>query len=138
MVQYLFVYGTLLPGLAPPRMARIVSRLRDAGPAYARGKLYSLGKYPGAVLRKQGPKVWGRLFVIPEAPEFLQKMDEYEELDSAHPGRSEYVRQLQTIFLCSGKRTPAWVYVYNRRPGRALRIASGDFAAWRQMKLRKK
>src|SRR5437773_94399 len=42
MPEYLFVYGTLVPGQAPPAIAAAVARLSDAGPATIAGRLLDL------------------------------------------------------------------------------------------------
>src|SRR4051794_6778720 len=50
MTSLLFVYGTLLPGQAPPAMRDLIARMSDLGPATVRGRLYDLGAYPGIIL----------------------------------------------------------------------------------------
>jgi gamma-glutamylcyclotransferase (GGCT)/AIG2-like uncharacterized protein YtfP len=48
MSAYLFAYGTLQPGLAPPDVALLVARLMPIGEGLARGVLYDLGRYASA------------------------------------------------------------------------------------------
>ncbi len=45
--ETLFVYGTLLPGLAPAELLPLFSRLRSLGAAGVAGLLWDLGSYPG-------------------------------------------------------------------------------------------
>jgi gamma-glutamylcyclotransferase (GGCT)/AIG2-like uncharacterized protein YtfP len=128
MKHYLFSYGTLQPGLAPPAIAPTVRRLRLLGRAFTYGSLYDLGRYPGAVLHKSGSKVWGSLLALPDAPEILQRLDDYEGFDPAHPAASEFLRMKHSVVLEAGTKTmAAWLYAYNRRPGGAPRIPNGDF-----------
>ena len=129
MKQYLFSYGTLQPGLAPPAIAPVARRLRPIGTGVVHRFLFDLGKYPGAVLCNTGPRIWGRVVALPEDPEVLDRLDEYEGFNPAHPDTSEYLRKQCTVLIEAGKRSlHAWIYVYNRRPGSAPRIMSGVFS----------
>ena len=135
--QYLFVYGTLLPGQAPAAMARIVRRLRRVGRGSVGGHLYDLGRYPGAILGKPSAGktsalVHGQVFELPDDPEILRRLDQYEGFDRDRPQGSEFVRCERPVVLQGGKRTTCWVYAYNRFPGRAPRIAGGDFSQSRR------
>ena len=49
-MKHLFVYGTLLTGLAPDAVAGVVHRCRVVGAGVVRGRLFDLGAYPGCVL----------------------------------------------------------------------------------------
>ena len=71
MSQYLFVYGTLLPELAPAKMAKAVARLKLVGTATIRGRLYDLGNYPGARLGGGG-RIRGRVFEVEPGRELLR------------------------------------------------------------------
>jgi hypothetical protein len=53
MSDYLFVYGTLQPGVAPREIADAVEELKVIGNATVRGVLYDLGEFPGAVLNPE-------------------------------------------------------------------------------------
>jgi len=126
--QYLFVYGTLLPGRAPAEIAPIVRRLRAVGDGFVRGRLYDLGEYPGVVLDETGKEIPGKIFRLPEEPEVLKRLDEYEEFDAAQPEGSLFVRKEWPVIRRGGNRTlVCWVYVYNQQAGAAPTIMSGDF-----------
>src|SRR5689334_9309341 len=76
--RFVFVYGTLLPGLAPPVIADVVNTLRVIGPATVPGRLYHLGAYPGCVLDGACDGViHGQLLEIPD-PAALERLDWYE------------------------------------------------------------
>jgi gamma-glutamylcyclotransferase (GGCT)/AIG2-like uncharacterized protein YtfP len=82
---YLFSYGTLLPQHAPREIASTVRRLRRVGQGLVRGRLYDLGDYPGAVLTRNGPLIRGLVFELPEDPEVLERLDQYENLTGRVP-----------------------------------------------------
>lgn len=116
--QYLFVYGTLLPGRAPAEIAPTVDRLRTVGDGFVRGRLYDLGEYPGIVLDETGEEIPGKIFRLPKEPEVLKRLDEYEEFDAAQPEGSLFVRKEWPVTRKDGNRKlVCWVYVYNPHPG---------------------
>ena len=134
MTQYIFLYGTLLPDHAPAQIAPAVARLRSVGRGQVQGWLYDLGSYPGAVLRKAGPPIYGEVFELPDDPEILRRMDAYEEFDPERRQSTEFVRQQCPVAMQDGRKIRCWVYVYNRDPGAAPRIVGGAFAVWRRSK----
>lgn len=136
MKKYLFSYGTLLPEHAPAEIAPVVRRLRAVGRGKVHGRLYDLGEYPGAVLTKSGPVIIGQIFELPDGPEVIEKLDQYEGFDPAHPQGSLFVRKRSLVTVGNGKRMWCWVYVYNRPPGSAPALSGGDFSKLRSQKSR--
>lgn len=135
--KYLFTYGTLLPRKAPAEIAPAVRRLRRVGRGFVHGHLYDLGEYPGAVLRKTGPLILGQVFELPDDPDVLSKLDEYEGFDPAHPQGSLFVRKKWPVTFEGKKRkVTCWVYIYNRHPGTAPSIVGGDFSRARNHRIR--
>lgn len=135
--KYLFTYGTLSPGKAPAEIAPAVRRLRRVGRGFVHGHLYDLGEYPGAVLRKTGPVILGQIFELPDDPDVLNKLDEYEGFDPSHPQGSLFVRKRWPVTFEGEKRkVTCWVYIYNRHPGTAPSIGSGDFSKARNHRAR--
>ena len=128
MAEYLFSYGTLQPELAPAEIASVIRQFRPIGRASIAGILYDLGDYPGAVLGETNLRVWGQVFELPKDPGVLRQLDEYEEFDPAEIESSQFVRTECDGTLESGTMIKVWVYMYNREPGSAPRIASGSFA----------
>ena len=123
MSDYLFVYGTLLPGLAPAPIARAASRLLPVGEGFVRGILYDLGRYPGAVADPESNKrIAGVVAELPDDPGFLKQLDDYEGLIAQSPETSEFVRERQTAHLADGRRLECWFYCYNGKPDRSLAI----------------
>lgn len=132
MPAYLFVYGTLLPGLRPSALGDPMARCVDRGPGSVPGRLYDLGPYPGAVLDPQGTaRIHGRVFELPGDRDVLPALDRYEGYDPARMGNSLYLRVTQRVDLADGGSILCWVYVYNRDPGEAGMIPGGDYAGWR-------
>jgi gamma-glutamylcyclotransferase (GGCT)/AIG2-like uncharacterized protein YtfP len=132
MKQYLFSYGTLVPGRAPAEIAPTVRKLRPIGPGKVRGRLYDLGNYPGAVLNKTASIISGEVFELPESPNILVKLDEYEGFDPANPQGSLFVRKRRLVSLNGGKKKWCWIYVYNRPLGHAPTLHNGDFSKSRR------
>src|SRR5258708_20900133 len=104
MKRYLFSYGTLLPQRAPAEIAPVVRHMRRIGPGKVRGRIYDLGDYPGAVLSKSGPIILGEVFELPDKPDILGKLDEYEGFDAANPQGSLFVRKRWLVTLDRGKK----------------------------------
>jgi gamma-glutamylcyclotransferase (GGCT)/AIG2-like uncharacterized protein YtfP len=129
MSEYLFLYGTLLPGDATGEPSRIVSSLKRVGSGTVRGRLYDFGDYPGAVLdRSAKTSIKGELFELPNDDSALRALDDYEEFDRTDQETSLFVRTRTMARLRDGRRLNAWVYVYNRDPGSARLIPSGDYS----------
>lgn len=124
--NYLFVYGTLLPGKAPREIAPVVRKLRPVGDGFVRGRLYDLGEYPGAIPARTGQLIAGKIFEIPEEADLLKRLDEYEEFNAEEPEGSLFLRKKWPVTRATGKRRLlCWIYVYNRSP-EPQRTLSGD------------
>jgi gamma-glutamylcyclotransferase (GGCT)/AIG2-like uncharacterized protein YtfP len=132
MPAHLFLYGTLLPDLAPAELRDVVARLRHLGPAHVPGVLYDLGDFPGALVDPASPdRVVGRVFRLPDDPGVLAALDAHEGFEPADPAGSLFLRVERTVTLPDGGRLACWVYAYNRDPGQAPRVPHGDYARWR-------
>ena len=112
MKEYLFVYGTLLPDTATAPISSVVNRLRRAGPATVRGRLYDMGGFPG-MIADGDQNVSGELLIICATSAWL-RLDLYEGYDRANPERSFFRRERCVATLPDGQQMPAWVYLYNR------------------------
>src|SRR5206468_137962 len=112
MRDYLFIYGTLLPGHVPPEMAATCRRLRHVGPATARGRLYDLGPYPAAIL-DDGHLMHGELVEV-DHPQTWRELDQYEGCPRPGDGSGLFQRVRTTAVLQSGGVVDCWIYVYNR------------------------
>ena len=129
MTEYLFLYGTLKPNKAAGDIAETVQRLRPLGPATVPGRLYDFGDYPGAVIDQSArTSIKGELCELPSDGSTLKSLDEYEEFNTADRKNSLFVRARAIADLNDGRRLTVWVYVYNRDPGGARLIVSGDYS----------
>jgi gamma-glutamylcyclotransferase (GGCT)/AIG2-like uncharacterized protein YtfP len=129
MSDYLFLYGTLLSNEGGREISRILKRLKRVGSATIQGRLYDFGDYPGARLSQSVKNsVKGEVFELPTDNSLLKSLDEYEEFDSADRKNSLFVRARTVARLANGRRLKSWVYIYNRNPGRAPLILSGDYS----------
>ncbi len=124
MSDRLFVYGTLLPGLAPPAVAATAARLRPLGPATVPGRLYDLGPYPALVPDPAGEsRVHGELLALPAvAADLLAALDRYEG--------GQYRRVATTAVRADGGEVACWVYEYAGDVTGAVLIGHGDYRRW--------
>ncbi len=128
MSEFLFVYGTLLPGCVPGKVAALSARLRFVSAATVPGLLYHLGEYPGAVPDPSGRhRVSGAVLQLPADPHILAQLDAYEEFDPRTPAASEYVRVLHPVSLADGRTLPCWIYWYNWSTAGLPIIPTGDW-----------
>ncbi len=128
MSDYLFVYGSLLPGEAEADTVSVMQQLLRLGPAYVHGKLYDLGEYSGAVLDAEADtEIAGEVFELPADPAVLAALDAYEGYDPTQPKDNLFVRLQAPVRLRDGRKLNSWIYAYNRNPGTAPLIADGDY-----------
>jgi gamma-glutamylcyclotransferase (GGCT)/AIG2-like uncharacterized protein YtfP len=109
-------------------MAGVVAKMRAVGEGFVRGRLYDLGGYPGAVPDANAPgRIFGTVMELPDDPEFLRRLDAYEECDPQSPETSEYVRELREVELAAGGARTCWFYRYNWETGEKRVIAGGSW-----------
>ena len=125
MTYYIFIYGTLLPGLSLyPHM------LGGTWVADARchAHLYDLGEYPGITRSMPGDPscVTGEVYAVDES--HLHRLDDLEGLVPGNDEASLYLRQRITLVdpgnLLSYE---VWGYFYNGSLSGCPRIHSGDY-----------
>jgi gamma-glutamylcyclotransferase (GGCT)/AIG2-like uncharacterized protein YtfP len=118
-VDHLFVYGTLRRGSNIQEARLLQGRARFVGDARMPGRLYGLGRYPGAVpAAKDGEWICGEVYKMEDSAGLLSVLDEYEG--------SSFERAVSSVHTDSGKTIECWVYLYvGRTPGRL--IESGDW-----------
>jgi gamma-glutamylcyclotransferase (GGCT)/AIG2-like uncharacterized protein YtfP len=126
----LFVYGTLRAGSNTPLAQRLAREASYAGVAHFRGRLYDLGRYPGAVPSSfVGDRVVGDLYRL-RRPALLRRLDGYEGCIGETGRGQEYRRVLMPVVLVGTATTvEAWVYLYQRPAACRRRIESGDWLA---------
>ena len=121
----LFVYGTLLRRCNHPMARFLADRGFYLGEARMPGRLYDLGRYPGAV-PSCDPRDWifGDLYDLDDAT--LAELDAYENAESPQP--SFFDRRTEQILQGNGQARPAFVYWFHGQlPANAKLIASGRY-----------
>lgn len=129
--DHLFVYGSLLTGSGLPTVDGLLpGHADDLGAAAMRGRLYQLSGYPGALpFGGRGDRVFGRVFRLRDFRRVMRRLDAYEAYFPQRPAASEYIRAMTVVTLLdSGRRMPAWVYLYNGSVRGRRRIHSGDYS----------
>ena len=92
------------------------------------GKLYDLGRYPGAKAGTQpSDRVHGEVHRLPNADAAFDVLDRYEGLAPGAPGKSEFVRSLVNVTMEDSSGERGWAYLYNRPVNEARLIPSGDY-----------
>jgi gamma-glutamylcyclotransferase (GGCT)/AIG2-like uncharacterized protein YtfP len=119
----LFIYGSLMRGFD---LHHYMTGATFIGEGRVRGKLVSLGRYPGLVAGSQ--YVRGELYELDD-PAQLEALDDLEEYYPERAEDSEYVRAEREVLLDDGRTRRAWMYIYNRDATGYPAIASGD---WRR------
>ncbi len=71
--------------------------------------------------------IHGELIVLPSDERILETLDRYEEFDPLDPKRSLFIRKKAIVRMANGKSREGWIYVYNKRPGKAKRVRGGDY-----------
>lgn len=105
MLAYLFVYGTLRRG-QPLHHELVTARAEFVGEARMRGRLYDLGRYPGALAEGE-QVIAGELYRLSEPPAAFRRLDAVEG--------SEYRRSVVCVDL-AGRGRRAWAYLLRKPP----------------------
>lgn len=132
----LFIYGSLLTRGAGPSVNRLLARHgRCLGDGHMRGRLYQLNGYPGAVVSpRREDKVFGKVIRLRNVSRVTAALDAYEAYLPDRPRASEFIRTRTMVTLAhSGRRLPAWVYLYNGSIRYKRRIATGRYNAARRI-----
>jgi len=128
--DYLFVYGTLRPGVRH-EMNTVLERYGEpVGRGKISGILYDVGLYPGAVKTTATRAfVHGDVYLLRDADRALKVLDRYEGWDEKKPRAGEFRRSRAVVDLGGRKTVKAWIYLYNRPTTGLTRIRSGDYLA---------
>ncbi len=125
--RHLFVYGTLMRGSRSPYAKLLQARARFVGEATAPGRLYHLGRFPGAIFDASCTAgVHGEVFRLNGAS-VLDALDAYEGCRPEDPEPRLFRRGTIEVQLVRGGAISVWAYPYaGAIAGRPV-IASGRF-----------
>jgi gamma-glutamylcyclotransferase (GGCT)/AIG2-like uncharacterized protein YtfP len=117
-----FVYGSLREGMSHPLRNLFVRHGTLLGTGTFQGKLYDLGRYPGAVTSKsKKDRIVGEVFLVKEPAHVLELLDKYE-------GR-RFKRELAKVTVEDDPLT-CWIYLYTKSPAGRRLIPSGDYVKY--------
>lgn len=109
---FLFVYGSLLD-----EDNEFAIYLKNNSTFYAtgkaRGKIYDIGEYPGAVLIPEGADyIYGHILKIQTPEKVFKVIDDYEGYGGEQSWPNEFIRAL-TVIEAEKEILDCWIYVYN-------------------------
>jgi gamma-glutamylcyclotransferase (GGCT)/AIG2-like uncharacterized protein YtfP len=125
--RYLFVYGTLMRASRSPYARLLRARAQFVGEGWTPGRLYHLGRYPGAVFGDDcAGRVYGELFLL-RGGTLLAVLDAYERCSGQGEKPDLFYRDVAKVQSARPGGLRAWVYPFaGMVRGRPL-IASGRF-----------
>jgi len=130
---YLFVYGTLRKGFSLSIPETIAADIEWVGYSEVKGRLYDIGKYPGAVPDDTGDSiVYGEIVKVKNHVNVFGFLDNYEGYDAGDSDASEYCRSKEWFNLEGGVRVEAWIYWYNFEVTDKKRIGENDYIKYLQ------
>ncbi len=125
--RHLFVYGTLMRGSRSPYAKLLQARAQFLGEASAPGRLYHMGRFPGAVFDGHCPaKVYGEVFRL-SGSSLLDALDAYEGCRPEDPAPPLFSREIIEVALCRGGTLRVWAYRFAGKVRGRARIWSGRF-----------
>jgi gamma-glutamylcyclotransferase (GGCT)/AIG2-like uncharacterized protein YtfP len=125
--EHLFVYGTLMRRGKSPYAELLRKRAQFVGEAWVAGRLYHLGRFPGAIPdRNCNTKVYGEVFRL-TVPSVLDALDRFEGCHPADPEPHLFRRETAEARLVRRSRVTVWVYAFAGTVAGRPMIASGRF-----------
>ncbi|MBD1387446.1 gamma-glutamylcyclotransferase [Mucilaginibacter rigui] len=133
MIDFLFVYGTLLqPG--NPFAHYLSQYCTYISSGKLKGLLYDIGEYPGAILTDNTDHyIYGSIFKLHHPEENLRVIDDYEGYGPEQSQPNLYIRSVASIETHNGF-INAWIYLYNLPTYRLPQIKSGNYAEYIKQK----
>ena len=126
--HFVFVYGSLRSGFQSTAYEYISRYFNFFGEAKVKGKLFDLGKYPGAVPTQEDTFIRGELYIVKNENEFswaIAQLDDYEGVLVEPNEKPLYRREIADIYV-NDAIVPAWIYWYNGNVIDKPVISSGD------------
>ncbi len=110
--RHLFVYGTLMRGSRSPYAKLLQARATFAGTAAAPGRLYNLGRFPGAIFDSgSAALVHGEAYRLNGAA-VPAALDAYEGCRAEDPEPRLFRRDTIEVHLARGGTILVWAYTY--------------------------
>jgi gamma-glutamylcyclotransferase (GGCT)/AIG2-like uncharacterized protein YtfP len=126
---FLFVYGTLMRGSRSPYARLLHTRAQFLSEASAPGRLYHLGRFPGAIFDAACPaRVHGEVFRL-HTPALFDALDAYEGCRPDDPEPHLFRREIIGVQLARAGALAAWTYPFAGVIAGRPRIVSGRFKA---------
>ena len=126
MIDLIFVYGTLRPGVRNSRFELFSDGAELVALGRVRGHLYDFGEYPGMVLDAGNDWVTGAVYQLRDPETTLYELDVYEGATARSD--DDFERVLIVVTLEDERDVEVWTYLYRGPLTSALRIPSGDYA----------
>ncbi|MBJ7534023.1 gamma-glutamylcyclotransferase [Rhodomicrobium vannielii ATCC 17100] len=125
--KHIFVYGTLMRASRSPYARLLETRARFVGEACAPGRLYNLGRFPGAVFDEAArTRIFGEVFRL-NGPAVLAALDAYEGCGGVGTNPDLFYRTAIEVRLHRGGALAVWVYPYAGKVDSRPLVASGRF-----------
>lgn len=113
---------------------RLAAESAPLGAATVNGRLYDLGRYPGAVPSAEaGDRVRGVVVRLRDPAMSLRWLDDYEGCGDDDPEPRAYQRVIASASLELGQETDAWIYHYRWPLGEARHIENGCYATYKPL-----
>jgi gamma-glutamylcyclotransferase (GGCT)/AIG2-like uncharacterized protein YtfP len=126
-ISHLFVYGTLMRGGRSPYAQLLQARARFVGEASIAGRLYHLGRFPGAVPDHDcRTRITGEIFRIRDES-LLNALDGYEGCRPEDPEPRLFRCDAVEVRTAHGSTLNAWIYTYTGGTAGRPIVASGRF-----------
>jgi gamma-glutamylcyclotransferase (GGCT)/AIG2-like uncharacterized protein YtfP len=122
--ELIFVYGSLMQGCSLHHLLQ--GRASFVGNATVRGRLVSLGDYPG-LLEDAGGLVRGEVYRAERHEALWRLLDEAEGYNPRNEAESLFVRETIEAVMGDGSSVIVWVYRYSGSLFGAAPIPSGDY-----------
>ncbi len=127
--QNLFVYGLLRPSSGHGVAENLMDQAHYVGPARFQGRLFEIDGYPGVIDSETASEcVLGDVFEIPNDPQFLAALDEFEGCGVKDPEPWEYRRVIRRVSAHRAS-LECWIYLYNWSLDGKRIIRGGDYLA---------
>ena len=126
--NFLFVYGTLLPGLSGVMSDWLSKNSRIVCRGSIPGKLYLISDYPAAIYEPFSENfVTGWIVELNDISECFNTLDGYEGIGMNDDLGDEYLRTVHPVRGEDSTLRLCWMYLYRHSTDHLSLIENGDF-----------